>query len=96
MKKFKKVAIALTLAMLVAITATGCNACPGDQELYFNNSFDTDFALSNGKQEVCVYDLQVNQAFNEELTKSGINHRFSKIIKIAEDINKSKFTITTI
>ncbi len=32
----------------------------------------------------------------EKLTKSGINHRFAKIIKIADDINKSKFRITTL
>lgn len=39
---------------------------------------------------------ELRKLSTEELTKSGINHRFSKIIKIAEDINKSKFTITTI
>ena len=32
----------------------------------------------------------------EQLTKSGINHRFAKLIKISEDITKSKFTITTL
>ncbi len=32
----------------------------------------------------------------EPLTKSGINHRFAKIISIAKDIEKSKFTITTL
>lgn len=39
---------------------------------------------------------ELRKLSSEPLTKSGINHRFSKIIKIAEDINKSKFTITTI
>ena len=32
----------------------------------------------------------------EPLTKSGINHRFTKIMNIAKDIEKSKFTITTL
>lgn len=32
----------------------------------------------------------------EKLTKSGINHRFTKLIQIADEINKSKFTITTL
>ena len=32
----------------------------------------------------------------EKLTKSGINHRFTRIIKMAEDINKSKLRITTL
>lgn len=32
----------------------------------------------------------------EPLTKSGINHRFTKIMSIAKDIEKSKFTITTL
>jgi DNA-binding protein WhiA len=33
---------------------------------------------------------------SEKLTKSGINHRFTRIIKMAEDINKSKLRITTL
>jgi len=32
----------------------------------------------------------------EKLTKSGINHRFTKIIKMADEINKSRFKITTL
>lgn len=32
----------------------------------------------------------------EKLTKSGINHRFAKIISISEDINKNKFKINTL
>lgn len=39
---------------------------------------------------------ELRMLFSEPLTKSGINHRFAKIIKIAEDINKSKFTINTL
>ena len=33
---------------------------------------------------------------SEKLTKSGINHRFSKIIEISDNITKSKFKITTL
>lgn len=32
----------------------------------------------------------------EKLTKSGINHRFARLIKIADDIVKSKFSIRTL
>jgi DNA-binding protein WhiA len=39
---------------------------------------------------------ELRMLFSQPLTKSGINHRFAKIIKIAEDITKSKFTITTL
>ena len=39
---------------------------------------------------------ELRKLSTEELTKSGINHRFTKIIKIADDITKSKFRITTI
>lgn len=39
---------------------------------------------------------ELRKLCTEPLTKSGINHRFAKIIKIAEDINKSRFRITTL
>ncbi len=39
---------------------------------------------------------ELRKLCTEELTKSGINHRFAKIIKMAEDINKSKLRITTL
>jgi DNA-binding protein WhiA len=32
----------------------------------------------------------------EKLTKSGINHRFTKLIKVADEIKQSKFKITTL
>ena len=61
-------------------------------------------SLSEGLMDLALLRLANPEASLEELrnlsaeklTKSGINHRFAKIIKIAEDINKSKFTITTI
>ena len=61
-------------------------------------------SLSDGLMDLALLRLANPEASLEELrnlsaeklTKSGINHRFDKLIKIAEDINKSKFTITTI
>jgi DNA-binding protein WhiA len=61
-------------------------------------------ALSENLMELALLRLanpeasleELRKLSTEELTKSGINHRFTKIIKIAEDINKSKFKITTI
>lgn len=39
---------------------------------------------------------ELRQLCTEKLTKSGINHRFSKIIEISDNITKNKFKITTL
>ena len=61
-------------------------------------------ALSENLMELALLRLanpeasleELRKLSTEQLTKSGINHRFTKIIKIADDITKSKFRITTI
>lgn len=60
--------------------------------------------LSDGLMELALLRLANPEASLEELrslctqklTKSGINHRFAKILEIAEKIEKDKFRITTI
>ncbi len=37
----------------------------------------------------------LRQLYSEKISKSGINHRFEKICKIADEIQKSRFRITT-
>lgn len=39
---------------------------------------------------------ELRELCTEKLTKSGINHRFSKIIEISDNITKNKFRITTL
>ncbi len=39
---------------------------------------------------------ELRELYSEKLTKSGINHRFSKIIEISDNITKNKFRITTL
>ena len=39
---------------------------------------------------------ELKKLCTEPLTKSGINHRFSKIIEISDKITKDKFKITTL
>ena len=61
-------------------------------------------ALSENLMELALLRLanpeasleELRKLCSEELTKSGINHRFAKIIKISEDITKNKFKITTL
>jgi len=58
-------------------------------------------SLSEGLMDLALLRLanpeasleELRNLSEEKLTKSGINHRFVRIIKIAEDIHKSKFTI---
>ena len=61
-------------------------------------------SLNEGLMELALLRLANPEASLEELrnlsvqklTKSGINHRFAKILEIAEKIEKDKFRITTI
>ncbi len=39
---------------------------------------------------------ELRQLSTQKLTKSGINHRFAKIIEISDNITKNKFKITTL
>ena len=39
---------------------------------------------------------EVRQLSTQKLTKSGVNHRFAKIIEISDNITKNKFKITTL
>lgn len=61
-------------------------------------------SLDEGLMELALLRLANPEASLEELrklstvplTKSGINHRFARILKISDDITKNKFRITTI
>ena len=37
----------------------------------------------------------LRQLYSQKISKSGLNHRFDKICKIADEIQKSRFKITT-
>lgn len=58
--------------------------------------------LDEGLSELCLLRLAnpdesletLRNLCSEPITKSGINHRFARIIKIAEDIKKQKMTFT--
>ena len=39
---------------------------------------------------------ELRQLSTQKLTKSGVNHRFAKIIEISDNITKNKFKITTL
>ena len=60
--------------------------------------------LDEGLMELCLIRLanpdesleKLRELCSYPITKSGINHRFEKIIKIAEDINKQRFKIDTL
>ena len=61
-------------------------------------------SLPQNLQELCLVRLANPEATLEELralseqklTKSGINHRFAKILEMAEKIEKDKLRITTL
>jgi len=60
--------------------------------------------LDESLMELCLIRLAnpeesletLRQLYSEKISKSGINHRFEKICKIANDIQKSRFKIDTL
>ncbi|MBQ8196861.1 MAG: hypothetical protein IJZ73_02240 [Clostridia bacterium] len=67
MKKFRIAVLSVITACALLLTGTGCKK---DSELYFSNAFDTEYSLSAGYTETCVYDLTVDKNFNDELKKA--------------------------
>lgn len=91
MRKIKIAVLSVIMACALILTGTGCKK---DSELYFTSAFDTEYSLSAGYTETCLYDLTVNQSFNDELKKADKLNGIVNDISIISGSYETRLKVT--